>query len=66
MHKQNDGRDGAAFVLWFRPGPGCRWQQVAAGDREADLTGELLRLPSGEFVTLPAGQTPYKRPVTVR
>ena len=52
------------FTLWHRASKYVRWRAVASAATEAELTAKLRTLPSGDAITLPAGQHPNERSTT--
>jgi hypothetical protein len=52
---------GQFFTLWHRPGRYFRWRPIAGAATEAELTGKLPTLPSGEYLTLRTGEHPKDR-----
>lgn len=49
------------FTLWFRTNKRFAWREVATAPTEAELTGRLNTLGSGECVCLPQGEHPDER-----
>ena len=49
------------LALWYRPTPRQPWRAVAMAATSAELTARMDALPSGDFLTLPAGEDPNRR-----
>jgi hypothetical protein len=56
LQADKEGRLGAAFVLWARRSGA--WKPVRAALTEAALTAVMVKMPSGDYATLPAGVDP--------
>lgn len=51
----------AQLVLWYRRRRGEPWHIVAANESSSELTARAASLPSGDVITLPAGEDPNRR-----
>lgn len=46
------------FILWTRSGRRGKWRPIRAAEKAEALTNEMTKLPSGDYMTTPAGIDP--------
>src|SRR5258708_39551319 len=59
---ENRGITAERFALWHRRSKRDRWTLIASAGSESALTAVLVKLGTGEAMTLPAGGQPKSRP----